>query len=203
MPLFDFDPLPSTALRPITVDDYHAMGQAGVFDSDERVELLDGCLLPMSPIGNAHIIVVNRLERFFARHLYREEGDVVHVSAQNSIRLDDQSEPEPDLVLLLPAYEEEMRHPSPTDALLLIEVSDSLLSKDRSVKRPRYAAAEIPEVWIVSLDGHYVEVAREPFDSKYASIERFSAGSSRPLVPQLLPDLPPLDLEALFSGLIV
>jgi Uma2 family endonuclease len=120
---------------------------------------------------------------------------------QNSVRLDDRSEPEPDLALLRSGYADQGRHPTAADVLLLVEVADAMLVKDRDVKRPRYAAAGIPEVWIVSTQDRYVEVAREPGPGGYAHVQRWSARTDALLVPLALPDLPPLDIGALLAGL--
>ncbi len=153
MPPLQADQLSVSALRPITVDEYHAMGRAGVFRPDERVELLDGHLLPISPVAGPHFVVTNRIERHFARHVYRASGDLAQVSVQAPIRLDDRSEPKPDVTLLRPDYDDEITVASASDVLLLVEVSASTLDFDRDVKRPRYAAAGIGEVWIVLVDG--------------------------------------------------
>ncbi len=201
MPPFNtFAPVapPPVDLRPITVADYHAMGKAGIFREDERVELLDGCLLPMSPVGNDHFIVTNVLTAFFGDH----RKDRYVVSVQNPIRLDDRSEPEPDVALLRPDVLTRGEVARSPDVLLLIEVADSTLKTDREVKRPRYAAAGIPEVWIVSTEGRWVEVAREPQGDDYRSIERFTSSSTRALAPSGLPAMPPLDIGSLFHGLI-
>ncbi len=188
------------AVRPITVDEYHAMGRAGIFGPEERVELLNGHLLPMSPVGGPHFRITNRLTNHFARHVYRDEGDLAHVSVQGPIRLDDLSEPEPDLTLLRPEADDELDVALASEALLVVEVSNSTLTYDRGVKRDRYAQAGIPEVWIVALEGRYVEVAHTPIDGVYTEISRYAMGDSRPLVPQMLAGLPPLDLAILFRG---
>lgn len=201
MPPLQADQLSVSALRPITVDEYHAMGRAGVFRPDERVELLDGHLLPISPVAGPHFVVTNRIERHFARHVYRASGDLAQVSVQAPIRLDDRSEPKPDVTLLRPDYDNEITVASASDVLLLVEVSASTLDFDRDVKRPRYAAAGIGEVWIVSVDGLWVEAAHAPDGSTYTEIRRFALDDPRPLVPQSLPDLPPLDLAPLFRGI--
>ncbi len=200
MPPFDAStpvaPLP-IALRPVTVDDYHAMAKAGIFREDERVELLDGCLLPMTALGTPHLIVTNRLATFLSRHVGLS---AYHVSVHNSVRLDDRSEAKPDIAVavLHAAYADAGRHPIAEDALLIVEVADTTLRTDRDVKRPRYAAAGIPHVWIVSIQGRWIETAHDPEGDGYRTVERFSATSDRPLVPALLPDLPPLDITALF-----
>lgn len=81
-------------------------------------------------------------------------------------------------------------------------MSDSTLQRDRDIKRPLYAQGGIVEVWIVDVQGRYVEVAYDPFEGIYRNVERFSTMSERPLVPQLLPDMPPLDVAALFQGIV-
>jgi Uma2 family endonuclease len=182
--------------RPITVDEYHEMAQAGIFAPDERVELLDGYLLPMTALGGPHVRVTYRLSAFFSRHV----GATAEVHVQSCLRLNDRSEPEPDVMLLRPQSDDALEVPQASDALLVVEVSDSTLDFDRNVKRDRYAAAGIAETWIVSLPGRYVEAAHGPTPDGYAETRRFARGDARPLVPQLLPSLPPLDLDALFKG---
>ncbi len=201
MPPLQTTALLASATRPITVDEYHAMAEAGIFRPDERVELLDGHLLSMSPVAGPHFVVTNRLNGFFARHVYREDGDLAQVSVQGPVRLNDRSEPEPDVTLLRPDYDDEIAVADASDVLLLIEVSVSTLNTDRDLKRPSYAAAGIQEMWIVAPKSRYVEVARSPRDGDYARIERFDVGDTRPLVPQALPKLPPLDLAWLFRGI--
>jgi Uma2 family endonuclease len=189
--------LPLSALRPITVDEYHAMAEAGIFRDGERVELLGGHLLPMAAVAAPHYLVTNRLTDFFGdrrRGRYR-------MSVQNPVRLDEVSEPEPDLALLRPDYDDAVAIAGPDQVLLVVEVSDTTLRKDRAIKRPYYAASGIPEVWIVDVNACAVEVAYGTEGGAYVALERFAPGDDRPLVPQLLPGLPPLDLEALFRGL--
>ncbi len=197
MPPLQTAPLLASATRPITVEEYHAMGDAGVFRLDERVELLNGHLLPMSPVAGPHFVVTNRLNRFFGDH----RAGRYQVSVQNPVRLNDRSEPEPDVALLRPDYDDEIAVADASHVLLLIEVSVSTLEKDRDLKRPSYAAAGIEEVWIVAPEGRYVEVARAPRDGEYTRIERFDVNDARPLIPQALPSLPPLDLATLFRGI--
>jgi Uma2 family endonuclease len=188
-------------LRPITVDEYHAMGRAGVFRPDERVELLDGHLLPMSPIGNAHFVVTNQLGYLLGRACYQETPPLAVVSAQGPVRLDDRSEPEPDLALLQPDVLTRGRIARADDVLLIVEVSDTTLAFDRGPKRARYAAAGIPEVWVVSTKGRYVEVARQAEGDEYTEIRRVGAAGGGSLVPLLLPRLAPLDVGDVFAGL--
>jgi Uma2 family endonuclease len=134
----------------ITVHDYHRMGEVGLLAPDARVELIDGAIIDMAPIGNDHQSVVDRL----TRTLVRAVGDSAIVRVQGSIRLSQWSEPEPDLVLLAPRpdfYRGEFA--SGADTLLVIEVSDTTLRYDRDVKVPLYARHGVPEVWLVDVNG--------------------------------------------------
>ena len=153
--------------RLLTVDEYHAMAHAGILCEDDRLELIDGKITLMSPVGDPHIACINRLDRLFHERLIREEIADVYVSVQNPVRLDRYNEPEPDLVLA--RFPDGPRAaPRPDQILLLIEVSDTTLRRDREVKLPRYARAGIPEVWIVVLAEQRIEVYREPEGEAYA-----------------------------------
>ncbi|MBC8001098.1 MAG: Uma2 family endonuclease [Opitutaceae bacterium] len=157
------------------VEDYHRMAETGVLREDARVELLDGQIIDMSPIGPFHGGVVNRLNRLFSR--YSEERWIV--STQNPIRLNDFSEPEPDLMLLKPAPDDyTSRHPTAADVFLLIEVADTTLPLDRKEKLPAYGRAGVAEVWIVNLEEQKVEIYREPHFTGYGSKSVLSAGST-------------------------
>jgi len=150
-----------------TVDDYYRMAEAGILSSEQRVELLDGQIIVMTPIGRRHAACVDRLNAHFARAL----NDRVVIRIQNPVRLDEHSEPEPDVALLKPRedfYAE--KEPSAEDALLIIEVADTSLDKDQQVKLPLYARADVPEVWIVDLATMDVHVHREPADGKYQRV---------------------------------
>lgn len=170
--------------RKLSVDDYHRMGDAGILHEDERVELLDGELYEMPPIGDGHAGRVNRGDHFFNRRV----GEDAIVSVQNPIRLSDFSEPQPDIVLLRPQADfYATRTPEPADVLLLVEVADSSLSFDRLRKLPRYAAAGIIEVWIVNLVDEQIEVYREPVGEQYTI--RTIHGRGETLFPVALPDV--------------
>jgi len=173
------------ALRgPFTVDDYHRMVDVGLLDEDSRVELLDGLIVLMNPIGTPHQGCVNRLADLF----FRAAAGRVTVSVQGPVRLDRRSEPQPDLAILpyrKDGYAE--RHPGPGDALLLIEVMDSSGSRDRRLKVPLCARAGIRELWLVDLQEGRIEVCREPGPEGYASIRRVSRGEQ--LTPHLLEDV--------------
>ncbi len=167
-----------------TIEDYHRMGQAGILSEDDRVELIDGEIVVMTPIGSPHAGKVNRLNRIFGARL----GDRAVVTVQNPVVLPPDSEPQPDLVILRPREDfYERSHPRPEDVLLLIEVSDTSLEYDRTVKLPLYARAGIPEVWIVDLSGACVEMYRDPGAESYRRVQRFTRGQS--LAPRAFPDL--------------
>jgi len=134
------------------------MATGGVFGEDDRVELIDGEVLEMTPIGAPHAGCVNRLNRM----LVGAVGERAVVSVQNPVQVGDWSEPQPDLAVLRPRpdfYAEGHAHPA--DVLLLIEVADTSGPYDRGVKVPLYLAGGIPEVWVVDLPGDAVEVFRQ------------------------------------------
>lgn len=152
---------------PFTLDTYHRLGELGVLDEDDRVELLDGQIVAMTPIGAAHAACVNRLNHLLTRRLGRDAC----VSVQNPLILAERWEPQPDLaVLRQPAGLSSERLPEAQDVLLVIEVADSSLEHDRDVKLPRYAAAGIPEAWLVDLSSDTLRVCRQPSPDGYAEI---------------------------------
>lgn len=147
------------ATHDITVEDYYRMAEAGAFAPDARVELLDGQIFDMLPIGPFHANSVRRFVNFFAQ---LSRGRWL-VDVQNPVRLDNRSEPQPDFVLLRPLDEEyALRHPTPDDVYLLVEVADSSVRYDRGQKLVAYAKAGIKEYWIVNLVDRVVEVYRSP-----------------------------------------
>ncbi|MFN3180110.1 MAG: Uma2 family endonuclease [Thermus sp.] len=136
-----------------------------------RVELLRGEVYQMSPIGPKHAFMVARLDDLLHEAL---RGKAV-VMAQNPLRIPPDSEPEPDLLVLVPPLDRYRdRHPEPPDVLLLIEVADTSLEFDREEKLPLYAEAGIPEVWLVNLKENLLEVYREPREGRYRSIRLLS-----------------------------
>ena len=170
--------------RKLTADEYQRMGEAGIFHEDDRVELLDGELYEMPPIGDDHIGDVISLTRIFSRGV----GVRALVSVQNPIRLSDHSEPEPDFALLRPREDSYRTGKArPEDILLLVEVAASSLEYDRETKLPRYAAAGIVEVWIVNLVDEQVEVYRQPSGTEYLSRRIHRRGDR--LSPVSFPDL--------------
>jgi len=155
------------------------MGDTGGLGPETRVELLDGQIIDMMPIGPFHGGVSKRLIRLFAR-LSRERWVV---AAQDPVRLDEHSEPQPDWMLLKPAADDyTRRYPGPDDVYLLIEVSDSSVVYDRTRKLPAYGRAGIQEVWIINLPEQTMEVYREPHYVGYASKQVLRIGDeARPL----------------------
>lgn len=142
------------------------MAETGVLRPGSRVELLEGKINDMSPIGPFHGALVKRLNRIFSS---KAKGRWI-VSAQDPLRVDDFSEPQPDIMLLkLSADDYASRHPGPEDVFLLVEVSDSTIYFDRGEKLPIYGKAGIPEVWIINLNDLKVEVYREPHFTGYSS----------------------------------
>jgi Uma2 family endonuclease len=170
-------------LHRFNVKEYYRMAETGVLPPGVRVELLDGKIIDMSPIGPLHGGVVNRLDRFFQRC----SRDRWLVTVQNPVHLEDHSEPQPDLMLLKPAADDyDSRHAMPEDVYLLIEVSDSTLAKDRDVKLPLYGQAGITELWIVNLVDGTLEIYREPHFAGYASTQILHEGESA--APAHFPD---------------
>jgi len=148
----------------LTVSDFHRMGEAGIFAAGDRVELIDGEIIDMSPIGALHAAIVDCLVRYLGRSV----GDSVIVRCQNPVRLDDVSEPEPDIALLRPRADGYMSaHPSPEDVLVVIEVADTSLAYDLGVKVPLYARHGIPEAWVIDAATRQTRVFREPSAEGY------------------------------------
>lgn len=153
-----------TTKKLFTVDEYYKMAEAGILTPQDRVELIDGEIIWMSPIGNRHLGCVNGANDAFNAAF---RGKAV-VSVQNPLRLSNYTEPEPDVVLLKPRKDAYRRkRPMAEDALLVVEVADTTLKYDRDTKLPRYAAAGIPEVWIENLEADRLRVYREPAGNSY------------------------------------
>ena len=149
-----------------TVDEYHRMGEAGIFGPEERVELIDGEIIQMSPIGHRHMVCVNRANTMFIVAFGRRAV----VSPQNPVQLSDWTEPQPDLVVFKPRSDfYAAKKPTPDDVLFAVEVADTTLRFDRNVKVPRFAAAGIPEVWIEDLKKELLLVYRDPRGDNYAT----------------------------------
>ncbi len=164
-----------TVARPhrFTVAEYHRMAEVGILGEDTRVELIRGQIVDMAPIGAPHLGMVNRLTRLLPG-IVAGRGIL---SVQNPVRLDDGSEPEPDVALLRPRADDyQTATPCPPDILLLIEVADASLVDDRAIKMPLYAENGIVECWIVNLLDRVVEVHRQPENGRYADVRRVGPG---------------------------
>ena len=174
----------SPTRRRFTVVEYYAMAEAGILAPDERVELLDGDVIRMAAVLDWHAFVVDWLNENLMLPLQGR----AQVRIQNPTRLNDYSEPEPD-VMLLRRRDDFYRsgHPAPADVLLLIEVSDSSLSFDRGQKLTRYAAAGIPEAWIVNRPDRRIESYADPTGDAYATVRYYEPGES--ISPQAFPDV--------------
>ena len=158
--------------RLFTVSEYYAMASAGVLHENDRVELIRGQIIPMSPIGSRHATCVDRLARMFILGV----GDEATVRIQNPIRLSAHSEPEPDLSLLERKRVYASRHPRPDEVLLVIEVADTTLDYDQQVKALLYAEEGIQEYWIVNLEEEGLEVYRQPGPDGYAETMTLQRG---------------------------
>ena len=168
-----------------TVDDYYRIFEAGVLGQNARVELIEGEIVMMTPIGLRHSACVDRLNR----RLVALYGDAAIVRVQNPIILDDHSEPEPDFSVLRPRADfYSTAHPRPADLLLVIEVSDSSIGYDRGTKLPLYGRSGIPEAWIVDFGREVVDAYRPPFEGGYAERRTYRRGERLPL-PALAAEL--------------
>ena len=165
--------LPEISRYYFSVAEFERMGEAGVFTKDARLELIEGEIAEKSPITSHHAGCVKYLNRFLNRTI----SDIALVSNQNPIRLDDFSEPEPDLALLRlrdDFYRD--AHPVPADVLLIIEVAETTLAYDREIKVPLYAKAGVAETWIVNLTEEQIEVYAEPAGGTYQTVFNFRRG---------------------------
>lgn len=147
-----------------TVAEYDRMGEAGILTEDDRVELVEGEIIEMSPIGERHAACVDRLAELFSEQLQRR----VIVRVQNPIQLGSFSEPQPDIALLKRRDDFYRRaHPTADDVLLVVEVADTTIEYDRQIKVPLYARAGIAEVWIVNLVDEQIEIYAQPVSDAY------------------------------------
>lgn len=170
--------------RKFSVKQYHQMVEAGILSEDDRVELIRGEIIEMSPIGRRHAANVKRLNALLMMRL----GQSVTIGVQDPVQLDNRSEPQPDISILRRRTDFYLSgHPQPQDILLLIEVADTTVETDREVKILLYAEANIIEVWLVDIDGECVEVYRQPSPTGYQNIQKFYRGQT--LSIQTLPDI--------------
>jgi len=158
--------------RRFTVHEFQRMGEAGILGEDDRVELIDGEIVTMPPIGPRHASCVRRLVAMLSPLV----GSSAIVDVQNPLRLGEHAEPQPDVVLLKPRPDYYRRsHPGPGDVLLVVEVADTSGEYDRGVKVPEYARAGVAEVWVIDLSGGLIEIYRRPVGGEYG--EQFAVGA--------------------------
>lgn len=159
--------------RRFNVIEYYRMATAGVLTPDDRVELIDGRIIKMSPIGSPHAACVARLSD--ALHSLAKPRTIVWI--QSPIRLNEFSEPVPDVSLIKARKDYyDARHPTPDDVWLIIEVAATTLLKDRNIKVPLYARAGLMEIWLVNLPKEMIEVYSDPLNGKYRKCEKFKRG---------------------------
>lgn len=178
----------SMALQPtrrrFTIGDYYRMAETGVLTRDDRVELIDGEIVDMSPIGRRHAASLSRLTRLFVLNL--AEAAIVRV--QDPVRLGEHDEPEPDLALVHPRADFFVSgHPTAQDAFLLVEVSDTSVEYDRQVKASLYARNGIPEYWQVDVNRDHLVVYRDPTADGYATTGVLRRGET--ISPLAFPEL--------------
>ncbi|MBX3276627.1 MAG: Uma2 family endonuclease [Acidobacteria bacterium] len=176
------------ARRPFTTSEYHRLIEIGILTENDRVELLDGEVIEMAPIGPRHAACVDRLAEFLQGNI----GKQGIIRVQSPIELSEHSEPEPDITVLTRRSDFYVGgHPTPADILIVIEVADATLDADRRVKLPAYARAGIPEVWLVNLIEDRIEVHSRPNRDVYQEIRICLRGDR-----VISPTLPKLKLKA-------
>jgi Uma2 family endonuclease len=168
--------------RRFTVEEYYRMAEVGILGPSDRVELIEGEIVEMAPIGLRHALCVALL----TGRLVKAIGDRALLWPQNPVRLFPDSEPRPDIALIGPAWQRES-HPGPRDVALVVEVADTTYRYDRYVKVPLYARSGVAEVWVVDLTRDVVEAFRNPSATGYASEQRIERG--RTVAPVAFPDV--------------
>jgi Uma2 family endonuclease len=169
--------------RRFTVDDYHRMGDAGILLEDDRVELIYGEIIAMSPIGNPHNAAVDRANRAFVR----TAGENAIVRVQGSVRLNNYNEPQPDIVLLKPRDDfYAVDGANPGDIILIVEMADSSLRYDRKLKARLYAEMGVAEYWVSDLNAGCVYCYPHRHEKSYRLVRQFRKDES--IAPELLPD---------------
>jgi Uma2 family endonuclease len=179
------------ARRLFTIEEYHRMAETGILRPEDRVELIDGEIFEMSPIGSRHMACVNNLTRVFILGL----GMRAVVSPQNPVQIPRYSEPEPDLAVLR-ARSYKTLAPTTEDVLLLVEVAETSLRFDRTVKLALYARAGFLEYWIADANAETVTIFRQPANTTYSDVR--TVGSNDTLSPLAFPDLV-IDVSHLFA----
>ena len=164
--------------RLVNVEEYHLMAQAGILTAEDRVELIQGEIIQMSPIGSRHALCVNKLNAILNTYINSPD----FISVQNPIQLSELSEPEPDIAVIHGPMERFVdHHPRPEDVHLIIEVAETTLDTDREIKLPLYAEAGIPVIWIINLKDKEVEVHTNPDKKSYLERKIFRKDAQLPL----------------------
>lgn len=167
-----------------TVDEYYRMAEAGILQPQDRVELIDGEIIQMSPIGHRHWVRVSRTSAMF----FTAFGNKAVLSTQSPLRLNEWTEPQPDLIVFKPRSDfYAAKVPTPHDVLFLMEIADTSLIYDRNIKIPLFAAAGIPEVWIEDAKRDVLYVYRNPRGVSYAAVIELRRGDS--VSPIAFPDI--------------
>lgn len=178
----------------ISVEDYHRMAAIGILKKDSRVELIDGEIIDMPPIGTSHAGMVNRLTHLLVHAL---AGKAV-IAVQNPVQLDGFSEPQPDIAILQPRLDfYSGAHPKPPDIIALVEVADASQRYDRDIKVPLYARHGVPEVWLVDIEMWRLEIFQRPGPDGYTEVRSFAQPGCLSLAA--LPEIR-LDLSTIFPG---
>jgi Uma2 family endonuclease len=168
--------------RKLSLEEFHRMGTAGILGEDDRIELINGEMIEMAPIGAQHLAMVNRLSRM----LNIAAGKEAIVSTQNPIALPPQDEPQPDITLLRPRADEYSRSlPTAADVLLVIEVADTTLAYDREVKIPLYSQCGIAEVWLFDIRARSLLAHRNPGPKSYQRV--LTPKQNETISPLLIP----------------
>ena len=167
--------IPPERRHRLSVDDFHRLAESGVLGEDDRVELIGGELIDMTPIGSRHAATVRNLINQLAGQLGNEHW----VDAQNLVRLGEDSEPQPDVAVIRRRdHGYATRLPAAEDIRLVVEVADTSLAFDRDVKLPLYARSAVPEAWLVDLEAERIEVHSRPISGEYGHVDRYRRGMS-------------------------
>lgn len=171
--------------KKFTVGQYHQMIESGILTDRDHVELIQGEIIEMSPVGRHHAACVDRLNELLVLKLFRK----ALIRVQSPILLSDNSEPQPDISILQRREDfYNAGHPTPADIFALVEVSDSTIEFDRDVKVPMYAQEQISEVWLLNLNNTQIERYRQPIANTYQQQQIFNLGET--LSFQGFPDIP-------------
>jgi Uma2 family endonuclease len=182
------------AARRFSVDEYHQMAAAGILTEDDPVELIEGAIVEMPPMGSRHAACIERL----TTELVSRTRESARVRVQLPIQVNEHSEPEPDLALVLARADSyASAHPTPSDVLLVIDVAETTVGYDRTVKAPLYAQAGIPEYWLIDLQGERVDVHQDPAEGSYRTVPVFRRGER--LTSEALPSVA-IQVDAIFGA---